>query len=159
MVTADSASWHCSIDDSLDPRAGGRGEGGGGGLMGIAMENSHGEQRVADLMRPLFVSATSTVPLGPADSPPGSESRLTAPLPSAKPALPLPATVLMRSVTGSSTCAHQENRNAIHTRQSCMWEESGPSLRVRFLRRLSGLLQIVPSYQLRIGLAYSCDNS
>ena len=56
------------------------------------------------LMQLLFVSATNTVSPGPSQRPPGSDSFALRPTPSAKPATPAPATVLMVSFAGSKTC-------------------------------------------------------
>ena len=55
----------------------------------------------------LLVSATYMVPSGPSHRPPGSDSFALPPAPSAKPAEPVPATVLMLFETGSSTCDDQ----------------------------------------------------
>lgn len=63
------------------------------------------------LMALLLVSATMTVPSGPAQRPPGSDSHALAPLPSASPAVPLPATVLMLLLPGSSTCCKAQKSN------------------------------------------------
>ena len=67
----------------------------------LDMHNKMGSHRMALL----FVSAMNTVPRGPAQSPPGSDTRAFPPVPSVRPAAPLPATVRMLSVAGSSSCA------------------------------------------------------
>ena len=59
-------------------------------------------------MRLLLVSATSTVPAGPRQRPPGSDSCADVPVPSASPGLPLPASVLIVLLLGSSTCINAD---------------------------------------------------
>lgn len=62
------------------------------------------EREYFHLMTLLFVSAMNSEE-GPAGArPPGSDRRAAPPFPSAKPAAPLPARLLMLSVSGSSTC-------------------------------------------------------
>ena len=60
------------------------------------------------LMRLLLVSATKTFPEGPSARPPGSESCVALPLPSAKPGFPVPAMVEILSLEGSSACTIAE---------------------------------------------------